>query len=982
MQKATPFLLVLILAFTAIFLSVRERPVVQPAPAAPVEETATPRTPSPAAASAEQAPPQASAAAPVEPTPWPQAASDIAPDAKAVYGTLENGLRYVLYPNQEPPKRLSIRLHIATGSLMEADDQQGLAHFIEHMVFNGTKNFKADELVPRMQRLGIAFGAHVNAYTSFDETVYMLDLPDTAPETVDLCLKVMRDFGDGALLEEKEIEQERGVILAEKISRDSVESRLMELQFKTLLPESLISHRFPIGIEDVIAKAPRARFVDYYQRYYTPRRMTLVIAGDMDMATLQPIIRETFGSMKNPENAGSDANLGPIPVVEGVKASIFADKEASSTELSLTQIRPFEPKPDTVENRIEQMPLDLAQAILSRRFERQSKQQGSPILSGSAADYELFNYMKIGSIDVTVADDRWQDAIPVLEQEFRRALQYGFTQAELDEAKSNVLNAYEQAVQQQATRKSETIATAIIKAFDNDKVFTTPETNLEIVKQGLAVIDPASVHDAFKKFWDVAGMHLILTTKEKPENAEQALSAIYQESFAKPITEATARAIAPFGYTSFGRPGRIATRKEVSDLGITQLVLSNQVRVNLKPTDFEQNKIRVIARTGSGQLTQPKNKPMLHSFASAVFNGGGLGKHSNDELQQILAGKNVGVDFSIGEEAFVLSGATTPADFPLQLQLMCATLTDPGYREEGLWQFQKAVPMLYQQLRHTSAGPEREMNAWLHGGDFRYTVPPMETLNGYTIADVKKWLTPELSKGYLELTIVGDFKIDTILPDLLSTFGSLPVRARTAPRLEASRVVNFPKAPQSQTFTFESKIPQAVATVIWKTDGLRKNQKNFRRLNILGQIYSDRLREEIREKLGASYSPDAGASGSDALNDFGYLIGQSVGKPEDVEKLLTTMRDLAHELSEKGATQDELDRALKPTLSMLDKTLRDNSYWSATVMAQSQLDPDRLELARTRDADYRSIHLEEINALAKKYLNADNALSVTIKPVE
>ncbi|MFT3991269.1 MAG: insulinase family protein [Luteolibacter sp.] len=981
MQKATPFLLVLILAATAVFLSVREHPVQSPAaPSAPATEQTAPSTPQ-ATAPAETTP-APSPASPVSATPWPQASSDIAPDAKATYGTLKNGLRYVIYPNLEPPKRLSIRLHIATGSLMEADDQQGLAHFLEHMVFNGSKNFKADELVPRMQRMGIAFGAHVNAYTSFDETVYMLDLPDTAPETIDLCLKVMRDFGDGALLETEEIDRERGVILSEKISRDSVETRLMEQQFLTLLPDSLVSRRFPIGQEDVISKAPRERFTDYYNRFYTPQRMTLVIVGDADVAQLTPKIQETFGSMKNPENTGKNADLGRIPVIEGIKASVFADKEAPSTDLSLTHIRPFEAKPDTVENRIAQMPLDLAEAMLGRRFERLSKQQGSPIVSGSASDYDLFNYMKIGSIDVTAADDRWQEAVPVLEQEFRRALQYGFTQAELDEAKSNFLNAYEQAVKQQATRKSETIATGILKALDSNKVYSTPETSLEIVKQGLASIDLAKAHEAFKQFWDVSGMHLILTTKEKPADAEQTLSSLYQHSFATPIEEAAARAIIPFSYTAFGKPGSIASRKEVADLGITQLVFSNNVRVNLKATDFEQNKIRVIARTGSGQLSQPKDKPMLDAFATAVFEGGGLGKHSNDELQQILAGKNVGVDFSIGEDTFQLSGATTPADFPLQLQLMCASLTDPGYREEGLWQFQKAVPMLYQQLRHTTAGPEKEMDSWLHGGDSRYTIPPVEKLSAYTIADAKKWLTPELTKGYLELTIVGDFKIDQILPDLLSTFGALPSRARTAAPLDAARTVKFPQAPLSQTFTFQSKIPQAVATVIWKTDGLRKNQQNFRRLNILSQIYGDRLREEIREKLGASYSPDAGATGSEALKDYGYLIGQSIGKPEDLEKLLTTMRDLANELAEKGATQDELDRSLKPTLSMLDKTLRDNSYWSATVMSQSQLDPSRLDLARTRDADYRSITLEEINALAKKYLTANNALLVSIKPVE
>jgi zinc protease len=290
--------------------------------------------------------------------------------------------------------------------------------------------------------------------------------------------------------------------------------------------------------------------------------------------------------------------------------------------------------------------------------------------------------------------------------------------------------------------------------------------------------------------------------------------------------------------------------------------------------------------------------------------------------------------------------------------------------------------MLYQQLRHTPAGPQREMDAWLHGGDPRYVMAPMEKLSSYTIDDARSWLTPELDKGYLELSIVGDFDPAVILPDLLATFGALPSRAASPLALASARKVKFPNAPAAKTLTYESKIPQAVAFNIWKTDGLRGNMREFRRLNILAEILGDRLREEIREKLGTSYSPNAGAGGSDALDNFAYLISQSIGKPEDLETLLNTMREQADELATKGATEDELDRALKPTFGILEKSHRDNKYWLTTVLSQCQADPTRLELARTRDGDYKSIKLAEINALARKYLSADKALLVSIKPAQ
>ncbi len=977
MQKATPLVLVLILTVTAVFLSVRPKRTMltNPPPVAGMSVPAGDQSPSQAASSQENV-------TPVAPRPWPQERSDIAPDKAATFGALANGLRYVIYPNAEPPKRVSLRLHISSGSLMEADDQRGIAHFLEHMVFNGSKNYTAADLVPKMQRLGISFGAHANAYTSFDETVYMLDLPDLSAGTMELAFTVMRDFADGALLSAEEIDRERGVILSEKVSRDTVGSRLMEQQFAALLPDSLVSRRFPIGTEEVIKAAPRERFLDLYQRFYTPRRMTFVVVGDIDVAEMQAKIESTFSSMVNPPVPGPEPELGVIKVPEGIETAVFADKEVSSTEVSLIMVRPYAAQPDTAAVRAERMTLDIAHSILSRRFERLSKIEGSAVASGTASNSVLFNYLEIGSIDVTAADDRWRDAVPVLEQEFRRAIDHGFTVAELAEAKSNLLNAYEQRVKQMPTRKSESIATVLASSINDDKVFSNPETDLDLARRALDDIDLVSTHQAFRKFWEAPGHHLVLTTKEKPEGAPKDLAALYEESRGKPVEPPAARVMQPFGYSDFGKPGTVVSRKEVKDLGITQLVLSNQVRVNLKPTEFEKGKIRLLARVGSGKLTQPKDLPMLDTFATAVFEGGGLGKHSNDDLQEILAGKNVSSTLAIGEDAFTLSGTTTPADFTTQVQLMAASLTDPGYREEALWQFQKSIPMLYQQLRHTAAGPQQEMEAWLHGGDSRFTIAPVAKLSSYAIPDAKRWLTPELTKGYLELTIVGDFEIEKILPDLLGTFGALPVRASAPPALPEARKIQFPNAPAAKTFTYESKIATGIATTLWKAVGVRGNQKEFRRLNILGEIYGDRLREEIREKLGASYSPNAGASGSDALEGVGYIIGQSIGTPKDIELLLKTMRDLADTFSTEGATADELDRALKPTLGQLDKSLRDNNYWLSTVLSQSQSDPKRLDLARGRDADYRSITLAEINALAKKYLGGGNALLVSIKPVE
>lgn len=984
MRNPAPIILSLLLAAVAAFFLIRspdapppEPPAAPPAAAveeeAKAEPEAPPATPPPTVKTDTEV-----AEAPAKD--WPHEASDIPADPKAVFGKLPNGMRYLIYPNSEPPGRVSLRLHIAAGSLMEADDQRGLAHFLEHMVFNGSKNFTPEELIPRMQRLGIAFGAHVNAYTSFDETVYMLDLPDLSEEMMKLGFTVMRDFGDGAKLETEEIDKERGVILSEKTSRDSVGYRLMQQQFEELLPGSLVTKRFPIGVEDVIQNAPRERFVDFYTRYYTPERMTFIVVGDVKPDEIEARIRESFGTLANPAEPGKNPELGAIAPPEGIKAAVFADKEVTSTDLSLVSIRPFKPVADTRTRRLSMLPLGLAHAAISRRFERIAKKEGSPVAGGSASRQELFNHAELGSFDVTVAGDRWQEALPVLEQEFRRAIEFGFTDAEIAEAKANLLNAYQQAVKTAPTRKSDGIATAVARSVNDGSVFSTPETDLEVVSKGLDTATPETCHAAFREFWADQGLHLILTTKEEPENATAALLSIYEESRSQEVEPPAQTAAATFAYTDFGKPGTVKSRKEVEDMELSQLVLSNGVRLNLKRTDFEKGSVRLLARFGSGKLTQPKDRPGLDFFASSVFDAGGLGKHSVDDLQQILAGRNVGTGFSVGDDSFSLSGRSTPEDLELQLQLMCAQLTDPGYREEALTQFSKAIPMILQQLRHSPAGAQAAMDAWLHGGDSRWGVPDEKKLAAFTLEEVREWLSPALTKDYLELSIVGDFDESVLLPLVLKTFGALPTRAGEKPALASARKVSLPKSPAEVTFTYDSKIAQGTAMVVWKTDGLRGNTKLFRRLNLIGEILSDRLRKEIREKLGASYSPNAAAGGSEGLEGFGYLAAECSGKAEDTKRLADIAAKLADSLAAEGTNDDELERARKPLQSQIEKSKRDNSYWLGTVLAQSQEDPARLDLIRGRDADYASITPKELNAVAKKFLDDKNALKVLIRP--
>ena len=916
---------------------------------------------------------------------WAQDSSDIPSDSKVIYGKLPNGMRYLLMPNKEPADQVSMRLHIAAGSLMERDDQRGVAHFLEHMVFNGSKHFPdSSQLIPKMQRLGIAFGAHANAYTSFDETVYMLDLPNSKPDTLTLGFDVMRDFGDGAFLRDEEIDKERGVILSEKTSRDSVQMRLMEEQFQALLPDALLASRFPIGTEKIIKSAPRSAFTDFYSQYYIPSRMTFIYVGDFDPKEAEKRIIESFGSMKNPSNPGPKPNLGKVTQHDGLNLLVMGDKEVTTTDLTLLSLKPFQRKPDTKATRAEKLPIALANAILDRRFSILAKKENAAISDGGAFKQDLFNFVEMGGISVDAKNHDWKSAVPIIDQELRRAIQHGFTTSELNEVKANLINGYERAVKAAPSRKTPGLASSLAKHVHQNAVFSTPKDDLAILRKNLENVTTEACHQAFKSFWNTDDLTLVLTTNTKPQNEDATLEKLYIESQKTEVAAPEKKAAMSFGYTEFGKAGIITKSKHIRDLDITQIHFQNGCRCNIKKTDFTKNSISLTTRVGAGKLTMPKDKPGLDTFASAVFSAGGLGKHSTDDLRSILAGRNANVGFSVAEDAFTLSGSTTPEDLELQLQLLCAYLTAPGLRPEAERLFKAQLPAIYSKMKHTAAGSQSKINAFLHGNDNRFVFPTQEQAESLTMDDVKNWVVPALKNETLELSIIGDLDEKILIPILAKTIGALPQRAEKKPDYSAERTLaNIPNPPSEKRYTFESRIPTGSAMVVWKGPGLdQKSIGTTRRMGILSSILSNRMREKIREELGEAYSPYAGFRSEDTYKDIGYLLAVSPGKPEQAEKVGKIILEIGQKLADKGATEDELKRALEPRLSMLKKTLRENSYWLSIVMSHSQEQPYRLTWARERDQDYAKITVEEINALAKKYLGANNAYRFEIIPKE
>jgi len=916
----------------------------------------------------------------VAPLPFPQAVSDLQPDPAAQFGALPNGLRYVVRPNHEPKDRASLRLLVLSGSLEEREDQRGLAHFLEHMAFNGSTHYAPGTLVEYFQRMGMNFGGDTNAWTSYDHTGYQIELPNTKPDTIAQGLQVFADFAGGLLLTPEMITKERPIILSEKRTRDSVEYREFVASFEFLLGDTLFPRREPIGLAPVIEQAQRDRFVSLYNDWYRPERMVVIVVGDIDPAAVEQQIAAAFGAVADRAPGPSLPDYGHVATALGLRTAYHAEPEAPATDVSIDVMAPYAYQPDTSSLRLRHLTRDLAVAMLNRRLEILSKKEGAPFIRGNASVQESFNFFRDAGIDITCPPGQWQAALALGEQELRRALQFGFTAAELREAVANTRNALQQAAATASTRRSPALVREIIDTLVERTVFTNPAQDLALYGPALDKVTPDDCANALRVVFSPPGRYVMVEGNAHLEgDAPAAIAAAYESAHAVAIQPPEALSSDVFAYTDFGPPGKIVERTYVPDLDLTLVRFANGVRVNLKKTPFEANQIRLSARVGAGQLVEPADKPGLAFFSDLTFGPGGFGRHSEDDLQRILAGKNVGVEFQVGVDALTFSGKTTREDLLLECELLAAHLTDPGYRPESLRVATKNIDEIYNELAHTPAGPlQVEVPRLLANGDPRFGLPSRAAAQSRTLGEEKAWLSPQLGSGPIEIGIVGDFDPEAALAALARTVGALPPR-QPKPAYAAERIVHFPAQTFAKDYAVPTAIPKTTVALYWPTtDGM--DVHIARRLSVLANVLDDRLRVKIREQLGGAYDPAAASEPSDAYPGYGMLLAEVTVDPVRAQEIANAIVAVAADLQANGVTADELARAKQPILTALRESDRTNGYWLTAVLSRCQEFPQRLDWARTRTSDITAITQADLNALAKAYLAAGRVFRVIVSP--
>ena len=910
-------------------------------------------------------------------TGWGLPIYDIAPDASVRYGMLPNGLRYAILRNTTPEKAVVIRFGFDVGWVDEEDDELGLAHFIEHMAFNGSTKIPEGEMIKLLEREGLAFGADTNASTGFEETIYKLDLPRNDPALLDTALMLMRETASELTIAPEAVDRERGVIQSETRTRNTYAIRRIKHYLKFIAPQTRYSARFRAdGTNENIDSAPAERLKELYARYYRPDNAALVIVGDIDPDAVQKQVEAHFAGW----NAGPEpierVNGGEIDLARGRAATNFVDPDVEQIVV-VDRFAPYRRPESTVADFRHALLSGLGRAMLNRRFEQIANAPDAPILSGSVSASDFFELYDQSSMTLQAKEGEWQQAMHIGEQEWRRAMEFGFTGAELAEQLANFTRAYRTGAEQQDTRRSASLATGILSTAKSRRLFITPQTSWELFQSMAGSITPEMVAAAFREDYALGEPLIHVSTKSPIEGGEQAILDAFAASQAVKVNAPAAGELATFGYTDFGPAGTMASDTQVADLGFRTIRFANNVRLNLKRTDFEKNKVRFNIRVGSGGLSLPDDAMGNALFLSTSFDSGGLGKHSFDDLRRILAGRDVTHGLSVQGDQFRTSGQTTMVDLPLQMQLTAAYLSDPGFRPEALTRWQALLPPF---LAAADATPQAvaqfELPQIITDNNPRFGIPAKEKLEAVTLENARALTHLQLAQAPIEIAVVGDIDEAAVIEAVASSFGALPMRQQSLEEFTVSRQAHFTANRKPVTLVHEGAEDQALAQVYWPTTDDDDAQEEAT-LRLLAAVMRLDLLEEIREKLGASYSPGATSAMSDTFDGFGSFSASVVVEPGKADAVFTTIDEIARGLRETAADADLLERARRPMLEQLAQSKRENSYWLG-MLAEAQLRADRLDRYRDYEDRLRRVTPEMLKAAAAQYLRDDQALRIRI----
>jgi len=908
---------------------------------------------------------------------WPVSGEDITRDPGFVFGELPNGLRYILRRNSTPEGTALVRMRIASGSLEEREHERGLAHFLEHMAFNGSRGIPEGEMIKLLEREGLAFGADTNASTGFEAITYMLNLPRNTPALLDTALMLMRETASELTLSEDAVARERGVILAELRDRSGYAQRALEANIGFIAPGARYGERLPIGVTQVIEQATAADLRALYERTYVPANTTLIIVGDYPVELMEAAIRTRFADWQGP-SAPAAMSAGPIDTARRGETAIHLDP-ALSESVTITQLTPWRERPDSLAQRDIETLRRIGYAIVNRRLSRLARGEDAPFRGAAFGTSDLFRDARLTSLSISSEDGQWEKGMLAAVRTVNEAMTYGFSPAEVEEQIANWRSALDNAAKAAETRSHSAFVAAALAALSDARVPTTPAWQLEqftrltpaITAQAVwrAMLDDASIfYDPLIRFQG----------RSAPQGGEAALRSAFTAAMELPIAAPIDQFTLPFAYQFFGAPGTVVSDMVEPTLGLRLIRFANGVRLTLKQTTLREDRVAVAVAIDGGDLLNTGQNPLATSMVSSLASGG-LGRHSRDELSSVLAGRSVSIGLSSGPDAFTFSATTTPRDLDLQLRVIAALITDPGNRREGEEQYRRSIANFF---ATRDATPGRALTSALGGilsdGDPRFTLQSQSAFEALNFARLKRDIGERLEQGAIEIALVGDIVERDAIAAVATTLGALPTReAEFLPRPEA-RQRSFTAKRGQRIVIHRGEADQALVQMIWPTTDDRDQHETLR-LTLLARVAQIALTERLREELGQTYSPSAGSSNSRIYPGYGTFTLSATAAADQIATVQAAMRTLAADLAARPVDADMLERAARPLLESYDNALKDLGGWLG-LAARAQSQPDRLTRWQTAPALIRAITPESLQQTAQTYLGSAVPVEVLVVP--
>ncbi|WP_296676489.1 pitrilysin family protein [Novosphingobium sp.] len=928
------------------------------------------------AACAPRAEQVASAGTRPKPT-WPFQTSDVPVDEAYRFGLLGNGMRYVIRQNATPKGTAVVRMNVAAGSLDESDTERGFAHFVEHMAFNGSTRVPEGEMVKLLERDGLAFGADTNAQTSYERTTYMLDLPRADPALLDTALMLMRETASELTIAPEAVARERGVILSEKRDRNSYALRNYVDQTEFVAPKARFTQRLPIGTAETLNAATADALRAFYRREYVPAQTTVTVIGDFDADAVEAALRSRFQSWEAVK-AEPQPSAGPVEPELAAKGDIYIDP-ALSERISALRIGHFKDEPDSTAQRRENLLRQIGYGVVNRRLLRLTREANAPFRSAALGTSDLFKAGRTTSLAIDTVDGKWRRGLITAAEEYRRALKYGFSAGEIAEQVASIRAANLNAAAAQDTRSSGQLTGAVLAMVFDDVVPDTPRRSLARLEAFIPQITSDAVLAALRRELVALDAPLLrFQGRIAPAGGVAGLRQAWDQAMRSAIAAPRDAEGGVFAYTDFGPAGQVISDQTEHVLGIRELRYANGVRLNLKPTDLQKDRTWIQVSVDGGNFLATKDDPLATKLGS-VLTLGGLGKHSKDQLDTLLAGKTATTSFGVTDETFTQIATTNREDLLLQMQLLAAQIIDPGYRKEGEVQFRQSINNMFASLRATpGAALAADGGAILSDNDPRFSLGRVEDWRGLTFAKLKAAITDRLQKGAIEIGMVGDFDPVAAIAAVGATFGALPTRETDFRPYAEQRERTFTANRSVRILHHSGPKDQALVTYTWPTrDG--EDPLVMLQLELLERIVQIELTDTLREKLGKAYSPSASSTASRTWRNYGVFgISASV----DVAEIAATRAAITEtiaELSDKPVTVDVLLRARAPMLEGFENLLKTNGGWLAYV-DRAQTETDRIERYAKAKERLSAVTAADLLALARRYLTVQAGVEISVLP--